>query len=77
MDEETFIKMLVESWPAPIVARTETKLFTGGCLDGRTVANIESKEPENRVPGRMTMGRKMAYPTRPYATWIAKRFLKT
>jgi hypothetical protein len=76
MDQKHFIESLVKSWPAPFVARSETKRFTGGSLVGRTVANIECREPENRVPGRMVIGRKVVYPTRSFAEWIARRLLK-
>jgi hypothetical protein len=76
MDEKTFVELLIAGWNAPVVARTETKKFTGGAICGRTVANIESLEPKNKVPGRMKIGRKVTYPTRPYAEWIGHRLFK-
>ncbi len=76
MTNTDFVDLLVEGWEAPVVARRETKKFTGGAVAGRTVANEESKDPSNKVPGRMLVGRNVIYPTRPYAEWLAKRFLK-
>lgn len=74
MTEEQFIEMLVASWPAPFVARSETGKFTGGCVSPGTIANVESSD--EKVPGRITVGRQIAYPTREYAAWLAKYFLK-
>ena len=65
MTNENFIKALVLGWDAPFVARSETKKFTGGALSGRTVANAESAG--DPVPGRITIGRQIAYPTKQYA----------
>lgn len=74
MDKKQFVEMLVKSWNAPFVARSETKQFTGGALSGRTVANAESAG--DPVEGRITIGRQIAYPTQQYAEWIARRMLK-
>ena len=76
MDREKFVKELVNSWAAPHVARTETMRFSGGALSPRTVANIESKDPANKVPGRFMVGRKIMYPTRAFAEWLGERLLK-
>lgn len=76
MTQADFVNLLVEGWGAPVVARRKTEIFTGGAVTGRTVANEESKDPDNKVPGRMLVGRNVTYPTRPYAEWIVKRFLK-
>ncbi len=75
MTKNEFAKTLAAGWPAPFVARSETKTFTGGALSGRTVANEESKG--NVVPGRITIGKQIAYPTLNFAKWIAARMLKS
>lgn len=74
MDRIEFTEMLIQGWNAPFVARSETGKFTGEALSGRTVANEESRG--NKVPGRVKIGRKVAYPTRNFAWWIATRMLK-
>jgi hypothetical protein len=74
MEAETFVKMMVEGWSAPIVARTETRDFTGGGLSPRSVANLESAGEQIR--GRFLIGRKICYPTENFARWIADRLLK-
>lgn len=74
MKRKDFVRMLVEGWQGPFVARSETPTFTGGALSGRTVANAESAG--DPVPGRITIGRQIAYPTKAYAEWIARRMLK-
>jgi len=72
MTESEFVKTLESSWKAPFVARRETWAFTGGCIAPRTVSNRESTG--DKVPGRITFGRQVAYPTKPYAIWLAERF---
>ncbi len=76
MKNEDYVDSLVEAWGKPLVVRRETKRFTCEAVDGRTVANVESKDPHNKVPGRMLVGRNVVYPTRPYAEWLVKRFFK-
>ena len=76
MSQADFIKALIEGWNAPFVARSQTKKFTGGSITGRTVANIESKDPDKKVPGRILLGRNITYPTKEYATWISEHLLK-
>lgn len=72
MTQAEYAKTLETAWPAPFVARSETGKFTGGCIAPRTVSNRESTG--DKVPGRITVGRQVAYPTKPYAIWLAKRF---
>ena len=76
MEKTKFVEQLVASWPAPFVARTETFKFTGGAVEGRSVANAESLETEAKVLGRFVLGRKVCYPTRNFAEWLANRLLK-
>ena len=75
MDKKTFAKLLVDGWDGGnFVARHQTGRFTGGALSGRTVANEESKG--HRVPGRVKVGKTIAYPVESFAAWIADRMLK-
>lgn len=61
---------MVESWPAPVVARSEVARFSGGLLHPRTLANADSL---GTGPERITFGRKVAYPTRSLADWMRSR----
>ena len=51
---------LAEAWPSPIVARGRVDEFSGGILNPRTMANIDS-DPEIEGPERVSMGRKVGY----------------
>lgn len=75
MDKMEFSDVLIKGWEGgSFVARSQTGKFTGGALSGRTVANEESRG--NKVPGRVKIGKNIAYPVRDYAWWIATRMLK-
>ena len=66
----TLSKKLIESWPAPLVARAEVGRFSGGLLHPRTMANLDSL---GEGPGKITIGRRVAYDRDQLATWIESR----
>ena len=51
---------MADRWPSTWVARQEIKRFTGGIINPKYLANLDSqgKGPE----GRIRVGRKIAYP---------------
>lgn len=61
---------LRKSWPAPIVARTEIARFTGGLLNARTMANLDSL---GEGPPRGRYGRKIFYPVDSLVAWMEAR----
>jgi len=60
-----------ERWPAPIVARTEIRFFTGGALSEKYLANLDSRGLG--PAGRFRVGRKVCYPTSELVKWLAER----
>ncbi len=62
---------MVERWPSAIVARTEISAFTGGLMNEKYQANLDSQGdgPE----GSFRNGRKVVYPVIPYVQWLARR----
>ena len=62
---------LTRKWPSSFVARGEVGNFTGGIVNPRTLANLDSlgKGP----PGRVRIGRKIAYPVLQFTEWLTKR----
>jgi len=62
---------LADNWPSPFVAREEVKRFTGGIINPKTIANMDSqgKGPE----GRIRIGRKIAYPVDLFVEWLEQR----
>jgi len=76
MSKQKYVEDLLKGWETKHVSRTNTEHFTGGAISSRTVANIESLDPANAVPGRFMVGRRVMYPARAYAEWIADHFLK-
>ena len=62
---------LLQKWPSSFVARCEVARFTGGIVNPRTLANLDSlgKGP----PGRVRIGRKIAYNTKLFTEWLTKR----
>jgi len=41
---------LADKWPSTVVSRAELHKLTGGVLNGRTMANIESLGTSDRIP---------------------------
>lgn len=66
---------LAAAWSAPLVARREVTRFSGGILNPRTLANLDS---QGEGPPRVKWGAKMvAYPTKSLVEWMRKRATKT
>jgi hypothetical protein len=70
MDESIFQKM-ADRWPSSMVARTEIKNFTGGAIEEKYMANLDSqgKGPTDRV----RIGRKIGYPVASVVKWLEDR----
>lgn len=66
--------MLSKKWPSAFVARRRIFDFTGGIIDGRTVANLDSlgKGP----PGRVRIGKIVAYDVLQFISWLEARAVK-
>ena len=60
-----------ESWPSPVIARTELGTFTGGLISARTVANYDSlgKGPN----GKIKIGRSVGYLKSALIDWLMAR----
>lgn len=63
---------LVARWPSALVARGEVGRFSGGLLNSRTMANLDSA---GRGPAtRIKIGdRKVAYPVQDLVAWLRSR----
>ncbi|AJF07801.1 hypothetical protein [Geoalkalibacter subterraneus] len=70
MTADIFTKM-VEKWPSTVVATSEIARFTGGTLNGKTLANMRSKgEP---VPESYRIANKRVYSAESLASWLRAR----
>ncbi len=77
-DGSTFdYRELARKWPSAIVARTEARAFSGGAIDGRTLANLESLKnggADVDVPlPRLQIGPKVCYPATALAEYLQRR----
>ena len=62
---------MAEKWPSPVVARDQVDRFSGGIINPRYLANLDS---QGRGPGgRFRVGRKIAYPVAEFITWLESR----
>ena len=70
MEKNPFLKMR-EKWPSSVVARTQVGRFSGGTLNGRYLANLDSlgEGPE----GRIRVGRKVCYPVDSLIRFLEQR----
>jgi hypothetical protein len=62
---------MADNWPSPYVARHEVHRFTGGIVNPKYLANLDSqgKGPE----GRIRVGRKVAYSVDSLISWLEAR----
>ena len=51
---------LTDKWPSTVVSRAELHKFSGGILNGRTMANRECREDSDSIP-RFRAGKKVFY----------------
>ncbi|MDZ7759947.1 MAG: hypothetical protein U5L00_06790 [Desulfovermiculus sp.] len=71
LKEKVDLSHLAERWPSSIVAREKIKDFTGGTLSPGRLANLDAVG--EGPPGRMKIGRKIAYPVGPLVQWLENR----
>ena len=62
---------MADNWPSEIIARTEIKVFTGGLINPRYIANLDSKGIGPY--GRFRSGRKTCYHKRSFVKWLRER----
>jgi hypothetical protein len=65
------LSILAARWPSSIVAREKVSEFTGGIINPKTMANIDSLGEGPK--GRITVGRKVAYPVAQLISWLEDR----
>lgn len=70
-DAISIIRAAADKWPAPYVARSKTKEFTGGVYAPGYMANLDSlgEGPE----GAFKIGRQTCYPVNPFIEWLIER----
>jgi len=71
MAKDVFEQM-AEAWPSEIVARGQVGKFSGGLVNPRALANLDS---QGRGPARrIKLGeRRVAYPVHDFVCWLRKR----
>ena len=70
---EISLLSLAEHWPSSFVARQEVERFTGGIVNSKTLANLDS---QGQGPaGRIKIGRKVAYPVIAFISWLESRIV--
>jgi len=70
METKRDFSELAEKWPSPIVAREKIDDFSGGLLNRRTMANLDSL---GRGPKMVRCGRKRGYWVDSLIEWMNKR----
>lgn len=58
---------MVEAWKAPVVARSDVRLFSGGVISGKTLANLQSK---GIGPESLRFRNRTCYETSKLAAWM-------
>jgi hypothetical protein len=70
MGRDIFDEM-AERWGSPVVARSEVKRFSGGLLNSRTLANMDSLGCG--IEGRFRCGKHIAYPVKAVAQFLREK----
>lgn len=65
------LSILATRWPSPFVAREKVSEFTGGIITPKSLANLDALQLGPK--GRITCGRKVAYPVAELITWLESR----
>lgn len=69
--EKVNLSPLAARWPSSLVAREKIAEFTGGILTPKTLANLDATGEGPK--GRITVGRKVAYPVDLLIAWLEAR----
>ena len=64
------LQNLAKKWPSNLVAREEVGTFSGGVLNCRTMANLDSL---GKGPERIRIGRKVVYEVGALIEWLENR----
>ena len=64
---------LAECWPSPVVSRTGIEQFSGGLLNSKLMANLDSI---GAGPPRGRCGKKIFYPVDTLVIWLEQRARK-
>ena len=65
------LQSIADNWPSPFVARQEVGKFTGGIINPKYLANLDSQGKGPK--GRIKVGRKIAYPVKEFIAWLESR----
>ncbi len=74
MKKEIDLSSMAARWPSSHVAREKIGEFTGGIITPKTLANLDSIG--DGPQGRITVGRKVAYPVTALITWLESRAIQ-
>jgi hypothetical protein len=61
---------LKDKWTSTVVARSEVGRFSGGTVNPKYLANLDSK---GEGPERIRIGRKICYPVESFVAWLEDR----
>lgn len=54
----------------PLLTRTEIQRITGGAVNAKTLANLDSLNDGSGIPDRIRVGSRIAYPTSAVIAWL-------
>jgi hypothetical protein len=71
MGKKIDLSHLAKKWPSTIVARSESREFSGGMVAPGTMANMDSqgKGPDERLK----IGSKVGYTVKSFIRWLEER----
>lgn len=69
--ERSSIRDMAEKWPSTIIARKKVGEFTGGAIDPRTMANLDSLG--EGIRDRFRLGKTIVYPVQSLIEFLEAR----
>lgn len=71
MDNKLDLSSLADRWPSSYVAREKVEEFSGGIINAKYLANLDSQG--TGIKDRIRIGRKIVYPVSSLISWLESR----
>lgn len=73
VDRLNIIEEILSKCPGPVISRRQAAIVSGGMINERSLANIDSDRTKEGPAERVRMGRRVGYTSRAFAEWLAAR----
>ena len=72
-DKQSIVEEILSRCPGPVISRRQAAIVSGGMINERSLANIDSDKTKQGPVERIRVGRRVGYTSRSFAEWLAAR----